>query len=462
MKKSAGLFLLIMFPAFFIFISCDDDDDDSVLTDDDDDTSDDDDDDDDGTAGDDDPGPSCDSDFRPMVFCHGYIENGDAFSTQAMRFGSNNYCLDRIYIFDWNTVFSMANIDLQVALLEEYIDEVLFETGADQIDLMGHSMGGWLAYEYCSRPENAAKVVHVGILASWWDDVPNNLPVINISSKSDFMTGEQETPGATNIVFDDLDHLQVATDSQTFEALYTFFNDGIKPDTLEVVPEEDIFISGRAAVIATNTPSANMTIEIYEVNNLTAQRISSTAKAVLKTDAKGYWGPFKAEAGAYYEFVCVDHKEAQMPVHYYREPFIRSNNKVYLRTFPDPDNFLGTLVGHLPLSNEYSIFAWLNINQAVVYGRDTFFVNGIDIATPQMSDAQITTIAIFFMDINFNGISDETAGQGLFAVMPFLRFFDMRIPSDPDGSIVMEFNGRTLAAQNWRTKSEGVSIIVFD
>ena len=121
MKKSAGLFLLIMFPAFFIFISCDDDDDDSVLTDDDDDTSDDDDDDDDGTAGDDDPGPSCDSDFRPMVFCHGYIENGDAFSTQAMRFGSNNYCLDRIYIFDWNTVFSMANIDLQVALLEEYI-----------------------------------------------------------------------------------------------------------------------------------------------------------------------------------------------------------------------------------------------------------------------------------------------------------------------------------------------------
>jgi len=269
-KKAIGLFFLIMLLILSMLVSCvstNDDDDDNLAIDDDNDDDDDDNNDDDD---DNDTGPACNPDFRPMVFCHGYLENGDAFSTQAMRFSSNNYCSNQIYAFDWNTMTSMVNMDRQVALLEEYIDNVLLETGSDQVDLLGHSMGGWLAYEYCQKPENATKIAHVAILASWWDDVPNNLPTINISSTADYMTGEQETPGATNIVFDDLDHLQVATDSKTFEAIYTFFNDGIAPDTLEVVPEQEIIISGRASVIALNSPSANLTIEIYEVNNLTA------------------------------------------------------------------------------------------------------------------------------------------------------------------------------------------------
>jgi len=413
-----------------------------------------------GTDDDDDEAPECDNTRRPLVFAHGFLEDGDAFSTQAMRFASNGYCLDRIFTFDWNTLW---NFDAQPPLLEKFIDEALALTGADQVDLMGHSMGGALSYYYLQDEKNVSKVAHYANLASFtMGENPPDLPIINISSEGDTMAGVSEISGAENVEIDGLDHLQVATSEQTFAHLFRFFNDGEQAGTTQVQPEEAIELSGKAVVIALNSPVAKMEIQVFAFDPETGERQSPQPIATVTTDAQGAWGPIDAQPGVSYEFVCLDPAGILPPVHYYREPFPRSNNKIYFRVLPDGESMLGRLLGFAPFNDNYALLAWLNVNQAVIAGRDTFFVNGIDLATDAIADPENTTLGVFFFDANFNGVSDEAPAGGIFSSIIFLRFFDLLIGTETYDPIVFEFNGRTIAVPNWKSRTEGVSIAVFE
>jgi hypothetical protein len=292
--------------------------------------------------------------------------------------------------------------------------------------------------------------------------LPAGLPTLNLSSTADTIAGPSTVEGAENVTFDDLDHLQVATSAESFAEFYSFFNDGEAPATTEVLPEDQIKVSGRVVVFGLNSPVPDLTMQIFAVDPATGERLSEAPAATVTTGARGHWRGFTATPGTFYEFVLNDPDGKWPPLHYYREPFVRSNNLVYFRALPPKNSLAGLLFRLLPLNDQWPIFAFLNLNQAVVYGRDTFTVDGINLATPEMTDPSITTIAVFFFDANYNGVSDLTPAGGIFSSLIFLRGFDLLLDAAPPRGIPLVLNGREMNVRNWPSKTGGLSIALFE
>lgn len=405
------------------------------------------------------PSP-CEASLRPIVFAHGFIEEGDAFAAQSMRFASNGYCLERIYAFDWNTLGSFSD---ELRRFELFVDRVLQETGADQIDLVGHSMGTFLSTRYLSNPLNAAKVAHYAALAGAGGTAPpGGVPTLTVSSEGDYVAGVSDIPGATNIHPAGLDHLQVATSAETFANMYAFFNEGTAPSTVNIAPSREILLSGRLVTFAENQPAGNLEMRLYPVDPDTGKRLQTTPAATFTSDDQGFWGPFRAVPGRHYEYEILSNDGFSRPLHYYREPYPRSCRLLYFRVFPPPLSLPGIVLGLLPYSDEYALLATLNLNQAVCSGRDTLYVDGYEISTPRTTPAEQTVIAAFYFDADRNGSSDGPARGGLITGGAFFQVFDLRIDTSQERPVPVQFNGRMNAVRNWKSDSQGVTIAVFE
>jgi pimeloyl-ACP methyl ester carboxylesterase len=403
---------------------------------------------------------ACDMTTTPIVFAHGFLEDGDAFANQSMRFISNGYCQDRTFAFDWNT---LGGTSQELERLKVFIDQVLAETGSSQVDLIGHSMGTFLSMRYLSDPTNAAKVAHYANLAGAGASAePGGVPTIAISSEGDHVAGLSEITGAVNVHPPGLDHLQVATSAETFKEIYTFFNDGAGPVTQEIEPTEDVILSGRLLTFAENQPAANVEMRIYAVDPTTGSRLTAAPVATVVSDADGHWGPFNAVPGQQYEYEIISKEPHSRPLHYYREPFPRSCNLVYFRVFPPPLSVPGLILGLLPYDDSYTLLATLTANQAVESGRDTLFVDGLEISSPEVTPPEQTVIAIFYFDSNHNGATDGPTQGGLVKGSPFIQVFDLSISTSTQRTVPLEFNGRMNSARNWKSDSEGLTIVVFE
>jgi len=406
--------------------------------------------------------PACDPANAPIVFAHGAFEVGDAFANQSMRFAANGYPLDRIYAFDWNTL-GMDSFSDELGRLGAFIDQVLAETGACRVDLIGHSMGTGLSFAYLSEPANAAKVAHYANLAGLSADAPpGGGPTITISSEYDVLVGTNEIVGAENIWLSSHDHLQIATSPETFAHLYRFFNDGVEPRTTEMEPTAEVTLSGRLVTLAENRPAPFHEMRVYPFDPATGERLQDIPAATFLSDAEGFWGPFEAEPGQHYEFEVISNSPFWRPIHYYREPLPRSCSLVYFRLFPSPLSLPGLALALLPYNDEYALLATLNINRATIAGRDTLFVDGYEISTEEICPAEKTALAIFYFDANSNCMSDGQAAGGVFDVLSFFQGFDLLIDTASPRTIPIAFNGRTLSVRNWKSDTEGVTIAVFE
>jgi pimeloyl-ACP methyl ester carboxylesterase len=387
------------------------------------------------------------------------MENGDSFYTQSLRLTSNGYCVDRIFAFDWN---GFDGYEDDAPRLAEFVEEVLAETGSEQVDIVAHSLGAGVGVEYLASLKNFDKIAHyVQVAALPCSEIPKGVPALNISSRDDLIIGVCELENTENRILEGLDHLKTATSEATFLELYRFFNDGLSPETMEILPDDEIFISGRTVEYALNEPVEGVEVQVFEFDPETGERLRDTPDDIFYSDSDGTWGPFQAAPGAYYEFHCLDPYGHWPPLHYYREPFSRSNNMVYLRVYPEPGTALADFFGIASFEEDVAAFSWININQALQYGRDTLTVNGIELATEEVAPPEYTTIVIVFGDINFNGISDATYEGGLVPSRYYVAFFDLLIPTEPREPIVFEFNGRTMAIPNWEARSGGISTAVF-
>ncbi|MDP8225083.1 MAG: hypothetical protein P9L99_17110 [Candidatus Lernaella stagnicola] len=419
-----------------------------------------------GVAGDDDDDnddnddeTACDASLRPVIFVYGIMENGDSFSTQSMRFTSNGYCRDRLFTYDWNAFSGYWNESPRFA---RYVAAVSAATGATQVDVISHSLGAGVVVGCLSDPAGASRIAHYAQVAAVpCLAIPPTVPSLNLSSVDDRIVGVCEPEGADNLVLSGVDHLQTVTSAETFAELFTFFNDGRQPATTEVVPEEPILLSGRTVMYMFNEPIAGTEIRIFEVDAATGERLSAAPDAVLTSDADGSWGDFLAEPGAYYEFVCLDPLGEWPPAHTYREPFVRSNNNVYFRVYPPKDSWFGVLFSLLPTDDSLAKISWTSINRSVITGRDTFAVDGIDLATPEVADADFTTLYVMFDDLNANGLSDHTV-LSLLPSRNYIKLYDLHVGTQTRRSVVFEFDGRRLAVPNWKALSEGVSTVVFE
>lgn len=398
--------------------------------------------------------------FLPIVMAHGVLASGDTYEKQALRFVSNGYPPELIYTFDWNSIGLGDN----ERRLNQFINLVLRQTGAPKVNLVGHSAGSNLCYTYLEKPENEAKVANYVHLAGNPRSKPAGeygfVPTMNIWSPDDLIVpGGNMGPKTRNVELTGKDHYEVATSAETFAAMYEFFN-GEPPATTEILEEEgdEIVLSGKALSFAENQLVSNIRVKIYEVNPETGKRLTEAPLQTFNVGPNtGSWGPFTAKKNTYYEFEVT----GPTTVHYYRQPFTKSNRWVYLRAFPPSPSVGAAFLSSLPKSETQAVSAFFSASKAVISGRDELIIDGQTISTPQFTAPAQSTIAIFLYDNNRNNITELTSIPA-FSSFPFLGGIDMFFPTDVEYPITYELNGTKLTANNWKSKDEGVSVVVFD
>lgn len=392
----------------------------------------------------------------PVIFVHGFLASSDTYEKQVKRFTSNGYSLADLYAFDWN---SLGGTTTQQDL-DKLVNEVLAKTGKTQVDLVGHSAGTGVVQTYLAA--HKSKVKHLVLLAGFPPSSQGTTPILNIYSSFDFIArGGRDVTGGTNVKYNNKDHYEVATCAETFIAMYKFFNDGAVPANTEPTNESDIILSGKAGFFGENKFSESTVVEVYKLDAATGFRIAAKPNFVFSTDNKGFWGPFRAEANAYYEFVVYDNIAGSRKVHYYREPFTRSDKLIYLRTFPTGFSIAGLFLAALPKDDNQSVTAFFGASQAAVADRDVLVLDGNTLSTNTFCSKENTTIALFTYDDNNNKTTD-LATIAAFDAFPFLKGADIYFPTTARQTITMTFNSRTLKATNWKSGSEGVNVMVFE
>ena len=171
---------------------------------------------------------------RPIVVLHGYAMNRANFVPLAYRLSRAG--LGPIYGFEYWTLGRTAAAARQLAW---FVDEVRETTGATQVDIIGHSMGGVVAHYYVSLLGGDGAVHHLVTLGSphWGTDVsrvgigaptrellvgskllmrltaapaPRRTKITTILSHADALVPASRqalVAGAERIVYDDLGHV---------------------------------------------------------------------------------------------------------------------------------------------------------------------------------------------------------------------------------------------------------------
>jgi pimeloyl-ACP methyl ester carboxylesterase len=422
------------------------------------------------------PPVAADSPIKPMIFVHGYAGSGAQFESQAMRFASNGYPHNYIFVLEYDTSGSPGNFPAVWARLDTLIANAKAQTGADKVYLLGHSLGTFLCQGYLATPSRAANVAkYVNIDGSTAAALPGGVPTLALWATRGFSYNPSNTiVGATNVFLPNQTHVQVATSPESFVEMYKFFT-GNPPATDQVLPEpcNQIEIAGRAEFFPANTGVGDGTLEIWKVNGATGARIGVVPQVTYTLTGTGpedgAWGPFNAEGGAYYEFVI--NRPCSRPHHFYLEPFIRSDYLIRLLTSPPGG------IGDLVQRDDKSVAIVISRNKEF-WGdqgadNDVLTINGTNIinaaTSPLMKSPppNITgVIGIFAYDYLLNGLTNLSAPVPLFYALAFFTGVDIYIPGadPPDGTTSMVLTprgggGKTqiINMLNWASLTNSVS-----
>lgn len=399
-----------------------------------------------------------DKSLRPIVFVHGFAGTAEQYERPAKLFASNGYPATWISGYEYNS----TGPDGGSEPLDAFIDAVLKRTGFDKVDLVGHSRGTMVSQAYLSDPTRAAKVAHFANIGGRPANNVGGVPTLVVGSTGDKLAGPGEaTDGAQHAVFEKPDHISVATGSEAFAAVYAFFNDGKAPKTNEIAPSTEIAVAGFAKVFGPNTPVAGGTIEVFRVKPEDGSRMTETPYYATTVADNGAWGPFKAEPGAYYEFQ-LHIPGVDRPVHYYREPFERTDLLVYLKTRDDSSETGKAIADALHLTDDSSVMVVAQLNGAVVAGRDSLKVNGVELATEDIAAEDKTKVGFYLFDANDNKKTDAVRPEGTQWAGPFITAADVYLPAADRAAVKIELNGRVLNVPSWKALSEGQVSVQFN
>jgi pimeloyl-ACP methyl ester carboxylesterase len=343
--------------------------------------------------------------MRPMVFVHGYTGSASQFEWQAMRFAGNGYPQEYLNVFEydspsWGGFGTPPNIPFQIATLaalDARVDAILAATGADKVELMGHSLGTQVSQAYLSNPAHAAKVAHYVNLDGFpAAALPGGVPTLALWSQFGlFPTGT--IVGAENYILPKQSHNEAATSPESFALIYKFFTDQ-DPRSTAVLSDRDgrINLAGRAVYFPQNVGVAGATVEIYEVNGDTGARKHRHPVASYLIDATGNFGPFRARAGDSYEFNIA---RTGGNHHFYIEPRIRSDYFIRLNTSP-----VGGGLGALMTRNPDQTNLVITRNREWFGNRsdgfnDILAINGINIVNATNAPLSHFTVAYFVYDL---------------------------------------------------------------
>lgn len=415
---------------------------------------------------------------RPVVFVHGYAGSADQFETQAMRLASNGYSAGYISGFEYNTLSVTGNPTTGFVIppeilsgLDAYIDAVLKQTGADKVELLGHSMGTAVSHAYLADPAHAAKVAHyVNLDGQQSATPPGGVPTLAIFAE---LTGTgRSIGGATNITLANTTHVQAASCVESFVEIYKFFNNGMQPITTDILPGigNKVELAGRILTFLTNTVPADLKLDIYEVNKDTGVRVKSIPDYSTSISADGNFKFTNATAGSNYEFHLTSPSDTTS-VHYYYEPFIRSDYLVRLKYMAPA--VIGALMDQSVNHSNLILIRnkeFLGVN-SMYPNEDILRVNNTELCTGVLTKNGIlgTPIALFIFDKGSDGVSD-LSGPIASLSLPFIAGLDfyMKAANPPDSMVSIVLKGRysekiqVVNVPNWQSTTDYITVQMWD
>ncbi len=401
--------------------------------------------------------------YRPMIFVHGGAGSGAQFESQAMRFTSNGYPANYIAVQEYDSPSVMYILPQIWAGLDQLIATLMEETGTDQVDILGHSLGTFVMQGYLASPLRAAKVAHyVNIDGFPALAPPGGVPTLAIWGMGH---GGLEIVGATNVYFLDQTHVQVATSAESFVEMYKFFT-GEEPEEKHIVPESgQISLAGRAVIFPQNTGAENAILEIYEVNGDTGTRISNKPKAIYPIGEDGAWGPFKAKSGVHYEFALV--REDAATHHLYYEPFIRSDYLIRLLT-SIPGEGVAAYMNTSDYHSNLVITRYKEFWGDQGVNNDILEINGVNIVNAAIFPQSKLVNGIFAYDKDADGESNLNAPIPYYFALTFMTGVDIYIPGadPPTGTISLVSWARGMPGNsrvvinfpNWASTNHRISV----
>ncbi len=106
---------------------------------------------------------------RPVVLVHGTFANqSNNWASLSPLLKNNGYC---VFTFNYGApalggfAYGMGPIERSAAELAVFVDQVMLRTGAEQVDLVGHSQGGMMPRYYLNFLGGGRRVHHLVALA---------------------------------------------------------------------------------------------------------------------------------------------------------------------------------------------------------------------------------------------------------------------------------------------------------
>ena len=98
----------------------------------------------------------------PVIFVHGYTGSASNWTTAMAVFRSGGYPSSQLFAYEYN---SYGNNITNAQGLASYVSQVRARTGAAQVDIVNHSMGGLVSLWYLKQLGGAQYVRHLASLA---------------------------------------------------------------------------------------------------------------------------------------------------------------------------------------------------------------------------------------------------------------------------------------------------------
>jgi pimeloyl-ACP methyl ester carboxylesterase len=392
--------------------------------------------------------------LRPVVFVHGSAGSAQQFQTQAKRLASNGYPIEIIEAHEYDSPNVAALLPAIYAGLDERIARLLARTGADRVDLLGHSLGTFVSQGYLtSSPARAARVAHyVNLDGRTAPALPGGVPTLAIWGEGD---PARAVAGATNVYFPAQSHTQTVSSVESFREIFRFFT-GRAPRTDRVVPTTIAQVSGRAVLFPSNVGVDGATLSVYQVGSLTGHRLFRVHQVQLTGD--GSFGPLPVLGSARYEFAIE--RPGAATHHFYSQPFLRSDSFVRLLT-SRPGEGLGALVE----TGDRHTALTINRQKEWWGGADSLWINGRQVLNEANAPRAKRVIGIFAFDARRDGVTDLSAPLPAFFSQTFITGMDVFIPAGFLVSIVVAQRDGGYDVVNvpaWRSSEHRVSVNIDD
>src|SRR3954463_2977916 len=198
---------------------------------------------------------------NPVLFVHGIEGSGAQFESQKMRFMSNGYPERWIDAVDYDSTRAVGDKSEVDSQIDQKIADLKQRTGRSQVDVVAHSLGTSVMYDYLtSGPMAAARRANVGHYINV-DGQTSNPGVPTLAVWAGRGTPGRKMDGAENVTIPNQTHVQTCTSSESFIQYFKFLT-GRRPAHDIVRQNGTIHVAGRALNFPQNSGLAGATVEI--------------------------------------------------------------------------------------------------------------------------------------------------------------------------------------------------------